>query len=193
MPIFDGRAILDDELVILNIERPTASPHHWGGAIRFGPDGQLYLGIGDATCRVCPQDLGTLQGKIIHIDVRDASPAQPYRVPNSNPFVGVPGARPEIWAYGLRNPWRMAFDPHDGRLWIADVGSHSQEEVTVARHGANLGWPLITYATHQHGDCAIVGGAVYSGTQMPWLMGSHLFGDYCSGRIWALVSDVGDG
>ena len=95
LPIVDGRAILDDELVILDIKRPTPSANHFGGDIRFGPDGLLWLGIGDAYCLASPQDLDTLHGTIIRIDVRSASPAQPYRVPATNPFVGVPGARPE--------------------------------------------------------------------------------------------------
>ncbi|MDE2903078.1 MAG: PQQ-dependent sugar dehydrogenase [Chloroflexota bacterium] len=233
-PVIDGRASADGERVILDIGRHTQSTRHWGGAIRFGPDGLLYLGIGDAGCLDCPQDLRSLHGKILRIDVRDASPAQPYRAPDSNPFVDVPEARPEVWAYGLRNPWRMSFDSTGERLWVADVGSHFQEEVTVARPGANLGWPriegtlctavaefeslsadaleshesiydspckaihdvarpIMTYAARHHGNCAIIGGIVYGGASMPWLAGTYLFGDYCSGRIWALADDVDAG
>jgi len=233
-PVIDGRASADGERVILDIRRHTQSTRHWGGAIRFGPDGMLYLGIGDAGCLDCPQDLRSLHGKIIRIDVRDASPAQPYRVPDTNPFVGVSEARPEVWASGLRNPWRMSFDSTDGRLWTADVGNNLQEEVTVVERGANLGWPilegtlcangdelessqahaieghgsiydsrcndiqnltapLISYANRRHMNSAIIGGVVYRGAAMPWLNGTYVFGDYCSGRIWALDGDLDAG
>ena len=136
----DGRAVKDSELTILEAVHPR--DHHYGGAIRFGSDGLLYLGIGYNTAQhEKAQLLDTLLGKIIRIDVRGATPEQPYRIPPDNPFVNDPEARPEIWAYGLRNPWRMDFAP-DGRLFIADVGSGLQEEVSIAAAGDNLGWPL---------------------------------------------------
>ena len=145
--VIDSRAVLESALVILEIPmlpRPNIGfegSSHYGGAIRFGTDGMLYLGIGDSHCFRCPQDLKDLHGKIIRIDIRDSSVEQPYRIPNDNPFTAVDGIRPEIWAYGLRNPWRMAFDTHDGRLWVGDVGHDSEEKVTIAEAGDNLGWP----------------------------------------------------
>ena len=118
-----------------------------GGAIRFGPDGMLYLSLGDGSASTDPfdngQDLGTLLGAVIRIDVRDSSPAQPYAIPPDNPFVGVEGARGEIWAYGFRNPWRMAFDPEDGTLWAGDVGFIDNEEVNRVGRGANHGWNVL--------------------------------------------------
>ena len=224
-PVVDGRAVHEEELIILNLPRPSQSPSggHYGGAIRFGPDGMLYLGIGDFSCFECPQSLDTLYGKIVRLDVRGASAKQPYRTPSDNPLVDVAGARPEIWAYGLRNPWRMAFDSHDARLWIGDVGQSAEEEVTIATPGANLGWPIVEGVNcfridedatlkygeiseyscgdledltapvvtfeHTQGQCAVVGGIVYRGVQIPWLDGVYLFGDFCSGRIWALEGD----
>ena len=140
-PIEDGIAVREQELVILDIHRHTQSESHWGGAIRFGPDGMMYLGTGDSNCR-CSQALESWHGKIIRIDVRGASADQRYRIPDDNPLRDTPGARPEIWAYGLRNPWRMAFDPQDGTLWVGDVGWRAEEEVSLVTPGANLGWPL---------------------------------------------------
>ncbi|MCY4113319.1 MAG: PQQ-dependent sugar dehydrogenase [Chloroflexi bacterium] len=224
-PVADGIAVREQEFVILDVQRKTQAADHWGGAIRFGPDGMLYLGFGDSSCLECPQSLDSLHGKIIRIDVRGASGDQPYRVPDDNPQWDTPNARPEIWAYGLRNPWRMAIDAEDGSLWIGDVGWNRQEEVSIATPGANLGWPyyegnwcrhrgslandinidlklksaqicqylsiypsltmpLITYG--RDGGCAVVGGVVYRGTSIHQLNGVYLFGDYCSGRVWAL-------
>ena len=140
-PVADGNVVREQELVILEIPRTTEAEFHWGGAIRFGPDGMLYLGIGDSQCFECPQNLNSLHGKIIRIDVRGASADQPYRIPDDNPLWDAPTARPEIWAYGLRNPWRMAFDPRDGKLWVGDVGESTEEEVSIVTAGANLGWP----------------------------------------------------
>ena len=186
----------------------------------------LYLGIGDGKCRECPQSLDTLHGKIIRIDVRGVSADTPYRVPDDNPMRETPDARPEIWAYGLRNPWRMAFDPQDGTLWVGDVGEENEEEVSIATRGANLGWPLYEgFRCRESADmtnidpklisaflchdtrsftkpivsynrdvgCAVVGGVVYRGTAIPWLNGVYVFGDYCSGRVWALAGDEDSG
>ena len=219
-PVVEGVAVREEELIILDIPQTKPDDYHYGGAIRFGPDGMLYLGIGDGHCFLCPQSLESLHGKIIRIDVRGASAEQPYKVPDDNPLIGMPNARPEIWAYGLRNPWRMAFDPRDGELWVGDVGMHAQEEVTIAAAGANLGWPVfegsdcftiddivrdheydtvteydcgefedltapvISYGRSQ--GCAIVGGVVYRGAEIPWLDGVYLFSDFCTGKIWAL-------
>lgn len=137
-----------NELIMMEFQvnpRPTEGydgANHYGGAIRFGLDGMLYLGIGDSTCFECPQRLDSLHGKIIRIDVRRASTEHPYRIPNDNPMLEVAGARPEIFAYGLRNPWRMAFDRQDGSLYVADVGHDLEEEVSIATTGSNLGWPI---------------------------------------------------
>ena len=140
-PVVNGIAVREQELIILDVQRQSQSPLHWGGAIRFGPDGMLYLGIGDSNCPGCAQSLDSWHGKIIRIDVRGASADQRYRIPDDNPLRETPDARPEIWAYGLRNPWRMAFDPHDGKLWVGDVGHSFEEEVSIVTPGADLGWP----------------------------------------------------
>jgi glucose/arabinose dehydrogenase len=202
------RADPASELVIL--EQPQPYSNHNGGAVRFGPDGMLYLGLGDGGSEGDPQgngqDLGNWLSTIIRIDVRHASAAQPYVVPPDNPFVGTAGAKPEIWAYGLRNPWRMSFDSATGALWVGDVGQDRFEEVDVVRRGGNYGWshvegfscykpstncgiadtvpPLVVYP---HGpECSISGGVVYRGRAIPALDGHYLYGDYCSGAVWAL-------
>ena len=188
-----------------------------GGAIRFGPDGMLYLSLGDGSASTDPfdngQDLGTLLGAVIRIDVRDSSPAQPYAIPPDNPFVGVEGAHEEIWAYGLRNPWRMAFDPEDGTLWAGDVGFIDNEEVNRVGRGANHGWnvlegfgcltpgaecdaegmtpPVLVYG-HDAGRCSVTGGVVYRGDAIPALRGVYLFGDFCSGEVFALRPPADD-
>ena len=205
-PVVNGQAARREELAIL--ELPQVSDGHQGGAIRFGPDGMLYLGLGDNGVDANGQDLATLHGTIIRIDVRGATAEQPYRIPADNPFVTVPGARPEVWAYGLRNPWRMSFDRR-GRLWVGDVGASAEEELSVATAGANLGWPVfegnscyaagapcaalsratapvLSYGRGQ--GCAITGAAADSRYE-----GVVFFSDLCSGRVWALTGDTGDG
>ncbi len=222
-PVTNGVARRDQELVILDISRDTDSKYHWGGAIRFGPDGMLYLGIGDGHCFECPQRLDSLHGKIIRIDVREATSDSPYLIPPDNPMIDEPGARPEIWAYGLRNPWRMSFDQQSGQLWVGDVGEKQEEEISIATAGSNLGWPYLegfgcfvappmakenygiedAHPCREHpdlkmplisytrlNDCAVVGGLVYRGDAIPWLQGVYLFGDFCSGRLWALGGDA---
>ena len=142
IPLKDGTPVRGNEVVILEVARTTKSNLHYGGGIRFGPDGMLYLGIGDADCLECPQDLNSLHGKILRIDVRHASAERPYQIPDDNPFLERDDARAEVWAYGLRNPWRMAFDEQEGTLWVGDVGRATQEEVSLVDSGANLGWPI---------------------------------------------------
>ncbi len=200
----DGQAVRDSALTILDVPQP--GPWHYGGAIRFGADGMLYLGIGDNFSHEKAQSLNTLLGKIIRIDIRGAASKQPYRTPPDNPFAANPEARPEIWAYGLRNPWRMDFAP-DGRLFIADLGEERQEEVSLASAGANLGWPMcegnlceegveadadgLTAPIFTYGreyGCAIIGGVT-----VPWLNNGFVFGDYCSGRVWLLEQDEREG
>ena len=190
-------ALESSELAILEVPLPRKM--HLGGAIRFGADGMLYLGIGEGGNPDDAQALDTLPGKIIRIDVRGATSEQPYRIPPDNPFVSAPGARPEIWAYGLRNPWRMAFHPKNpANLFVADVGLRTWEEVSIATAGGNLGWPLCEgYACHPDAaqanltppavaygrdvGCAIIGGAT-----VPWLDDAFIFGDLCSRRVYLL-------
>ena len=205
----DGAALPDSELVIIEIEQPYAN--HNGGAVRFGPDGMLYLGIGDGGAANDPHDHGqnteTLLGSIIRIDVREISASTPYRIPTDNPFLGRAGFRPEIWAYGLRNPWRMAFDRETGALWVGDVGQDRFEEIAIVRRGENHGWnvfeggdcfrsqercddlvdaaPPVAVYSHPMG-CSVTGGIVYRGAAIPGLDGRYIFGDYCAGAIWTI-------
>lgn len=196
--------------VLLTIAKPYAN--HNGGAIRFGPDGFLYLGVGDGGSGNDPhayaQDTTVLLGKILRIDVDRGTP---YAIPGDNPFAGNGSARPEIWAVGVRNPWRIAFDRATGDLWIGDVGQNEREEVDRVPRGTpggmNFGWrmregtrctglsgpypcpsaaltdPVLEY-DHTQG-CSITGGVVYRGRMAAVLRGSYLYADYCSGRIWS--------
>ena len=196
------------ETVLLNITQPFAN--HNGGQVRFGPDGYLYIGMGDGGSGGDPmgngQNLGTLLGKLLRIDV-ESDPGR-VRIPPDNPFVNQAGARPEIWAYGLRNPWRFTFDRATRDLWIADVGQNTYEEINfqpaASRGGENYGWnrmeglhcfvagcstagltmPVAEY-THSDG-CSVTGGFVYRGSVSPGLRGIYVYGDYCSGRIWGI-------
>ena len=200
------------ELVILRLPQPD--DEHFGGALRFGADGMMYLGLGECaegekSCKTdSPSaDLSSLGGKIIRIDVRGSTESAPYRIPSDNPFADTPGARPEIWALGLRNPWRMSFLPN-GDLIVADVGEGSREELSIAARGANLGWPMfegslclaqdaarcdaaegytfpIYEYPHKDGNCAIIGG-------MAAPDGKYIFGDFCDGRAWSLEQTAPD-
>jgi glucose/arabinose dehydrogenase len=201
---------------IIRIPHPGYSNHN-GGQIAFGPDGYLYIGTGDGGGGGDPgenaQDRRSLQGKILRIapNVTSSSPA--YRVPSTNPWAKSTTIRHEIWAYGVRNPWRFSFDRSTGSLWIADVGQGKYEEVNRALHsagggrGANYGWdqyeaytcyegpcsstgktfPLAAYI-HGTNGCAVAGGYVYRGSRYPVLAGKYVFGDYCSGRIWYVTA-----
>ena len=206
-----NRADPQSERIILTIEQPF--PNHNGGQLQFGPDGMLYIGMGDGGAAGDPlghgQDLGTLLGALLRIDVDSATP---YAIPDDNPFVGQTGARAEIWAYGLRNPWRFSFDRCNGRLLLADVGQNRWEEVDLIKKGGNYGWNVMEgahcfrpqagcrteglempIAEYDHSlGCSITGGYVYRGTRIPRLIGRYLFGDFCSGRIWALTPLVPD-
>lgn len=198
------------EREVLRVEQPYAN--HNGGQLAFGPDGHLYIGLGDGGSAGDPegraQSLGTLLGKILRISPRPAG-GEPYAVPPDNPFVGTPGARPEIWAFGLRNPWRFSFDRETGELWIGDVGQSAWEEVDVlapGRGGANLGWDLLEGShpfegsadgtrtvlpiyeyPHDGAVCAVTGGFVYRGEATPALQGAYVFGDFCAGALEALA------
>lgn len=203
--------------VVLRIEHPNGN--HNGGKLAFGPDGYLYIGTGDGGAANDPDrnalDLSQLLGKILRIDPT-ATADGPYSVPDDNPFVGVDGARPEIWSYGLRNPWRFSFDEASGDLWIGDVGQGAWEEVDVARanqgggRGTNFGWsafegthrfnddqsadgvtmPVYEYS-HDTGGCAVTGGVVYRGDAIRSLAGWYVFSDFCTGTVWALRAHTG--
>ena len=190
------------------LEVPDPYPNHNGGLNKFGPDGFLYIGMGDGGSGGDPhnngQRLEVLLGKLLRIDVDGG---QPYRVPPDNPFVARPGARGEIWAYGLRNPWRFSFDRATGRLFLADVGQNKWEEIDLIEKGQNYGWNIMEgahcfkpatdcptaglrspIAVYDHAvGCSITGGYVYRGARLPELTGRYLFGDYCSGRLWSLT------
>ena len=187
-------------------------PNHNGGQIAFGPDGFLYWGLGDGGAGGDPegtgQDRGRLLGSILRIEPL-ADPAQPYRSPPDNPFVGDPDARDEIWVWGLRNPWRFSFDA-DGGLWIGDVGQNELEEVDFlpagSAPGANLGWDALEGTAVFEGDApadavppvfeyshdvglSITGGFVYRGEALPGLAGQYVFGDFVSGFVAALAQE----
>ena len=193
--------------VILTLDQPSTT--HNGGWLGFGPsDGYLYISAGDSGTPSNPsgrgQELSTLLGKILRIDIDSGSP---YGIPESNPFVGAKGARGEIWAYGLRNPWRASFDPLTGRLFAADVGQSTWEEVDIIEGGKNYGWNIMEGPAcfkppvgcdmtgleppiHSYGRSfgrAVTGGYVFRGQQIPALVGDYIFGDYVTGRIWALT------
>lgn len=204
------RANPDSEEVLLRQAQPFAN--HNGGRITFGPDGFLYFGLGDGGSSGDPQgngqNLGTLLGKLLRIDTE--SGASPYASPPSNPFANRAGARPEIWAYGLRNPWKFSFDRENGNLYIADVGQNRAEEVNFqpasSSGGENYGWnrteglecfspqtgcdrtgltlPVLEYPRSQ--GVSVTGGFVYRGRAIPSLTGAYVYGDYGSGRIWVL-------
>ena len=193
--------------LLLRIDDPFAN--HNGGQLAFGPDRLLYIAFGDGGGGGDPlgsgQSLDTLLGKILRIDPRPAG-GRPYRVPSDNPFVGRGGARPEIWSYGLRNPWRFSFDPATGDMWIGDVGQNAWEEVDhepAGSGGRNYGWnrregrhtfegerpagavdPVIEYG-REGGACTVIGGSVYWGRRIPGLRGAYLYGDYCAGWVRA--------
>jgi len=205
------RADSSSAAVLLTIEQPAAN--HNGGLLKFGPDGYLYIGTGDGGAAGDPwnngQRLDTLLGKLLRIDVDGAVP---YAVPADNPMLNRAGARPEIWAYGLRNPWRFSFDRATGDLFIADVGQNAWEEVHVQPAGSpggeNYGWKVmegkacfraercdqsgleLPIAVYGHGSpgggCSITGGYVYRGAAFPRLVGMYLYADYCSGNLWGL-------
>jgi glucose/arabinose dehydrogenase len=203
----------DSERILLNVDQPFIN--HNGGQLKFGPDGYLYVGMGDGGGAGDSLNNGqnpeTLLGALLRLNVNGSDAgAKAYAIPADNPFVGQAGAREEIWATGLRNPWRFSFDRQSGDLYITDVGQSMWEEVNFQPAGdpggANYGWkvfeashcfqsegcdpagfvaPVAEYA-HQEGNCSITGGYVYRGLQYPELGGNYFFADYCSGAIWSL-------
>ena len=190
------------ELLILEVDKRQGN--HNGGALAFGDDGTLWLSIGDGGDEWAAQDRATLPGSIIRIDVRGATTESPYRVPPDNPFVEEEGARPELWAWGLRNPWRFSIDRETGLVWTGDPGYRKWEEVNIVREGGNYGSPAFEGSFcsqdcgldrfvppvweygHSPNACAIIGGHVYRGDAIPALRGWYLFTDYCGGPIRAL-------
>lgn len=207
------RADPASEEVVLKIPQPYWN--HNGGTIVFGPDGYLYIGLGDGGLANDPhgngQNLKTLLGSILRIDVDHKDAGRNYAIPKDNPFVDRgDGARGEIWAYGIRNVWRIAFDRETGELWAGDVGQDLWEEIDIITRGGNYGWnlregkhkfgpngseprpeliePIWDY-NHSVGK-SITGGNVYRGTMVPELKGSYLYADYVTGQIWALRYDA---
>jgi len=191
---------------------------HYGGFIAFGPDGYLYVALGDGQTGHRPsspaQDMTSLLGKMLRLDVDHADKDAPYAIPPDNPLVGQEGVRPEIYMTGLRNPWRWSFDRETGDLWFGDVGEDSREEITFVprakQRGANLGWPItegslcyrpaercertgltlpVLEYDHTHG-CSVTGGFVYRGKNLPDLRGTYFYGDYCGGWVRSLRLDA---
>jgi glucose/arabinose dehydrogenase len=208
-----NKADEESERVVITIEQPASN--HNGGQIQFGPDRYLYIGMGDGGRGGDPwgnaQNKQVLLGKMLRIDVDGE---KPYAVPKSNPFAGGQGVRPEVWAYGLRNPWRFSFDRATGDMYVADVGQNQWEELHFqpagSKGGENYGWdvmegfhefefpegydrssltmPVVEYS-HDIG-CSITGGYVYRGAALPALSGTYLFSDFCSGQVWGLRKDA---
>jgi len=194
------------EQVLLEFAQPF--PNHNGGALAFGPDGYLYVGLGDGGSAGDPmgngQNTGVHLGKILRLDVSGDG----YTVPPDNPFASGGGA-PEVWAYGLRNPWRFSFDTETGDLWAGDVGQNAWEEIDRIERGGNYGWnvlegfecfradtcdtsdkvaPRAAYANGDEG-CSVTGGYVYRGSAMPELDGWYIYGDFCFGTVWAVDTE----
>jgi glucose/arabinose dehydrogenase len=209
-----GKPDVRSAKVLLEIPQPYSN--HNGGTALFGPDGMLYLSIGDGGAANDPHNHGqnpsTLLGTVIRIDVDRAEGDKPYAVPSDNPFVGNAKAAPEVWAYGLRNVWRMSFDRATGKLYGGDVGQNAWEEIDIIQRGGNYGWNvregrhafaparagafgtdyIEPIAEYGHGDgVSVTGGFVYRGARFPGLFGAYLYADYAFGTIWGLR--CGDG
>ena len=206
-----NQADILSSLVILEVNQPYTN--HNGGQMGFGQDGYLYISFGDGGSAGDPQgngqNLQTLLGSIIRIDVDNTSNAQNYSIPEDNPFIFNENARGEIYAYGLRNMWRFSWDPVSGLLWGADVGQYNWEEIDIIYPGLNYGWntmegnhcypagsncnteglelPIYEYPLYVDGVCSITGGFVYRGNNIPSLYGKYIYGDWCTGDIWALT------
>jgi glucose/arabinose dehydrogenase len=204
-----SRADPDSEQIVLEVDQPFSN--HNGGQLKFGPDGFLYISLGDGGSRADPQgngqNLSTLLGSILRIDTSTLDDTGAYSIPPDNPFAGRGGSvREEIWAYGLRNPWRFSFDRETGVLWSADVGQNEFEEVDIIEPGNNYGWNVmegfhcfqptrncnedgltLPVAEYDHrSGCSVTGGFVYRGNRLPSLYGAYIYGDFCSGNMWAL-------
>ena len=207
-----NRADPSSEQVILEVIQPHSN--HNGGQIRFGPEDFLYISLGDGGSQGDPegngQKLTTLLGSILRIDIGTLDSLGTYSVPSGNPFTNSSNSKSEIWAYGLRNPWRFSFDSLTGDLWVGDVGQIGFEEINLVTRGGNYGWnvmegshcypdvggscdqsglesPVTEYG--RDGGCSVTGGYVYRGSRLPELSGAYVYGDYCTGKIWALRHD----
>lgn len=202
---------LDPASELVVIEWP--SDGHNGGAIGFGHDGMLYITSGDGTSdsdtKLAGQDLSHLLAKVLRIDVDHPEPNRPYSVPRDNPFVDLPGARPETWAYGLRNPWRLTVDPQTGHIWVGNNGQDLWEQAYLVERGANYGWSVMEGShpfyldrargptpfvpptlEHPHSEArSLTGGVVYYGQRYPELRGAYIYGDYSTGKIWGAKHD----
>jgi glucose/arabinose dehydrogenase len=212
-PMRNGRADKAGMRELLQIQ--DFAPNHNGGEMVFGPDGHLYIGTGDGGGGGDPkrngQNTNALLGKLLRIDPRPSG-GKAYGIPDGNPFASG-GGRPEVWAYGLRNPWRFSFDAATGDLWIGDVGQGQWEEVDAqpgGKAGVNYGWnsvegthgyeggskpdgavdPVIEYS-HDGGACSVIGGTVYRGSAVPGLKGAYVYGDYCAGWVKAVRTSNG--
>ncbi|MBZ0152300.1 MAG: PQQ-dependent sugar dehydrogenase [Planctomycetes bacterium] len=207
----------DSELRVLEVFQPFGN--HNGGTIVFGPDGMLYVALGDGGAANDPFGAGqaktTLLGKVLRLDVRAASKDQPYSIPADNPFVNEAGARGEIWCYGMRNPWRISFDRETGELWCGDVGQNEIEEVDRLVKGGNYGWNVMEgaqpfrlrqpkgevpadliapIASYEHAaGLSVTGGYVYRGKAIPELVGCFVYGDFMTSRMWAVKEDRAGG
>ncbi len=214
-----SRFKLDSDLQLLPESREDLfefkGQGHVGGDIQFGPDGMLYISVGDLAAPSPPdrydmgQDLAKWGSKILRIDVRRNDPGLPYHIPDDNPFLDIPDARPETWAYGFRNPWKFSFHPETGNIWTGDVGWEAWEMVYRVEKGNNFGWPIMegpvplrsdlaqgptpivpptAYYSHVEG-ASITGGYFVTSSRIPELQGAYLYGDYITGRVWALYWD----
>jgi glucose/arabinose dehydrogenase len=200
------------ERVLMEVPQPF--PNHKGGNLAFGPDGMLYIGLGDGGAGNDPHDHGqntaSLLGKVLRIDVDKPDGGLAYGVPQDNPFVGHADVRPEIWAYGFRNPWRYSFDALTGQLYVGDVGQDDREEIDVVQKGGNYGWRIMegtictpgvnrrcdrtglelpVYDYPRSEGTVVIGGYVYRGKTVPELCGAYVYGDYGNGRIFGLRYD----
>ncbi len=196
------------EHILLRFNQPYGN--HNGGQLAFGPDGHLYIATGDGGSGGDPQKNGqntrSLLGKVLRIDVNQPSAGKAYGIPADNPFADGKGGSPEVYAYGLRNPWRMSFDFETGRLWAGDVGQNAYEEIDIIENGKNYGWnqmegfhsyssgknspdftPPVLEIAQSTGDRSITGGYVYRGKAVPSLTGHYIFADYVSGKIYNLI------
>lgn len=209
------RADPDSEEVLTVIKQPFSN--HNGGPMAFGPDGMLYIGMGDGGGRNDPTHLGqarsSFMGAVLRIDVNHKDEGKKYAVPKDNPFLGIDKVPGEIYAYGFRNPWRLAFDRKTGHLWLADVGQDLWEEIDIVKKGGNYGWSVregsLAFGNEKHAPDAkfvapvweydhrlgksITGGHVYRGSKLPELAGHYLYGDFVSGKLWALHYDEANG